>query len=98
MGRFFSYVLLAASLVLGYQGYENAREAPARQMGKGLAMQAACTIDPQCVVAQGPTKIAADITRRRYLYRTSHGLVTVTCRRRYVFFGPWSCSSERGTF
>ncbi|RMG95837.1 MAG: hypothetical protein D6705_12770 [Deltaproteobacteria bacterium] len=98
MGRIASYLLLAACIVVGYQGYENAREAPARAMGEGLAMQTACEIHPQCVVSAGPTKITADITRRRYLYRTSHGLVVVTCTRDYVFFGDWSCTSERGTF
>ncbi len=95
IGRLTGTVLLGVLLYLGYQGYENRRDAPVRAMGKGRAIETACTIDPRCVVRAGPTATRADLVRRRYLYRTSHGLVTVECRRVWIFHGPWRCQARR---
>ena len=89
-------VLLGVLLYLGYQGYENQRDAPVRAMGKALAIETACEIDSQCVVQAGPIDTRADLVRRRYLYRTSHGLVAVECHRARISFGAWRCRARRG--
>ena len=97
MGKITSAVLGAALLFLGYQAYENAREAPTQAMGRGPAMEAACEGVPHCVVQEGPDRAEADISRRRYHFRTSKGLRVVTCRRSLVLWGAWSCTGERAS-
>jgi hypothetical protein len=36
------------------------------------------------------------VFRHRYEFNTTHGMVTVTCKRELVFFGEWACAPELG--
>ena len=97
MSQLFGYVLLALCLFIGYQGYENSRESAAFEMAGGLAKRAACEVDPSCVLTRDtPRVIKADVFRRRYEFETSVGTTVVSCDRRYIWLGNWSCTAEKG--
>lgn len=88
------WVLLAASLVVAYQGMQNVRQDPARE---AAARTVACDLDAGCVL-QGdrPSKIKTDVFQHRYEFGSSIGPLHVVCRREYIFFGPWSCQPKKG--
>lgn len=89
------YILLAASLVVGYQGFQNAREDPATET---MARSVACDVAGSCVLkTERPSEIRTDVLGRRYQWRSTVGPIAVTCRRELVFFGNWRCSSTKGT-
>jgi hypothetical protein len=94
-GRIFAYVLLAASIVIAFQGWKNAQLTP--ETAK-LARDHACDLDPTCMVLDEQPRLGrADVIRHRYEYKTTtHGVVTVTCKRELLFFGEWSCTVEPG--
>ena len=96
MKQLLSYVLFGGSLVIGYQAYVNSRLEPDTE---ALARREACSIDSKCLVHNPePKEQRSGPTGRRYEWRTTIGPVTVSCQRRYIFFGAWSCESERGGF
>ena len=97
MSQVFGYLLLALCLFVAYQGYENSRSEAALSMAEHDAQSVACEIDPSCVLTrEQPRVIKADVFRRRYEFQTSTGPVVVTCDRRYIWLGEWSCSAAPG--
>lgn len=89
------YILLAASLVVAYQGFQNTRADPSTEE---LAQSVACDVTGDCVLKNDrPSEVRTDVFQRRYQWRSTEGPIVVTCRRQYVFFGGWSCDPERGS-
>lgn len=94
VGRIAAYVLLAVSIVISFQGWKNAQLTP--ETAK-LARGHACDLDSSCIVLDEQPRIGrADVIRHRYEYNTTHGMMTVTCKRQWLFFGEWSCTVEKG--
>jgi|GEM_PF-1334559 len=93
-GRIFAYALLAGSIVLSYQGWKNAQLSP---VTAALAKQHACDLDSSCIVKDEHPRVSrADVIRHRYEYKTTQGVMTVTCKRALLFFGEWSCVPQAG--
>ena len=93
-GRMFGIVLLAGSALLSFQAWNNAKLTPESM---AMAKDHACDLDSSCIVTDGQPRVGkADVFRHRYEYNTTHGMMTVTCKRELVFFGEWSCTPERG--
>jgi hypothetical protein len=93
-GRLFGIALLAISALLSYQAWNNAKLTPETM---ALAKQHACDLDSSCIVLDDQPRVGkADVLRHRYEYKTTHGMMTVTCKRELVFFGAWSCTPEEG--
>lgn len=93
-GRIFAYVLLAAAIVISFQGWKNAQLTPATA---ALAKEHACDLDSSCIVLDEQPRVGrADVIRHRYEYKTTHGMMTVTCKRQLLFFGAWSCTTAEG--
>lgn len=93
-GRMFAFALLALSGLLSYQAWQNA-QLTAETMA--LAKSHACDMDSSCIVTDDQPRVGkADVFRHRYEYNTTHGMMTVTCKRELVFFGDWSCTPEKG--
>ena len=92
MRKAFTYVLLAASLVLAYQAWQNSRLTSETE---ALSREAVC--ESGCgVLRDRPNFTRTDPLRRRYEWRTTDGQKTATCTRELVFFGAWSCAAEEG--
>ena len=92
--RIFAYALLAVSIVLSYQGWQNARLNPTTQ---ALAKDHACDLDSSCIVLDDQARVGrADVIRHRYEFKTSFGMMTVTCKRALLFFGEWACTPAKG--
>lgn len=86
--------LLAGSAVLSYQAWTNAK---LTTQTMALAKDHACDLDSSCIVLDAQPRIGqADVFRHRYEYNTTHGVMTVTCKRELVFFGEWACTPELG--
>lgn len=96
MKQWVGYGLLALSLVVAYQGWANVAKVADTEH---LAEAAACDLgQKECALAGGGVAgYKADVLARHYQWPTTLGPVHVTCRRAWVFFGRWSCSSELGT-
>ncbi|HLT39101.1 MAG TPA: hypothetical protein VK034_22610 [Enhygromyxa sp.] len=93
-GRIFAYVLLAVSIVISFQGWQNAQLTPATTK---LAKDHACDLDSSCIVLDEQPRVGrADVIRHRYEFKTTHGMMTVTCKRQLLFFGEWSCTPAEG--
>lgn len=94
MRNVIGFIVLAVSLVLAWQGYENSR---LRADTLELSRDAVCSLYGGC--ARGtPTKMTSDIFRRQYEWLTPEGPYTATCTRKAVFFGAWNCNAiERGS-
>ena len=93
-GRIFAYVLLAVAIVISFQGWKNAQLTP--ETAK-LARDHACDLDSSCIVLDEQPRLGrADVIRHRYEFKTTHGMMTVTCKREQLFFGAWSCTVEAG--
>ncbi len=94
MKAWVGYGLLAISLVVAYQAFQNSRSTPETEaQAKGVA----CDIDPDCMVKQRyPSEVRTDIVRRRYQWRTTQGPVTVECNRTMYLLGRWECTPTRG--
>jgi hypothetical protein len=93
-GRIFAYALLAVAIVLSFQGWQNAQLTPAMT---NLANSHACDLDSSCIVLDEQPRVArADVIRHRYEFKTTQGMVTVTCKRELVFFGDWACTAAEG--
>lgn len=93
-GRIFAYVLLGAAIVISYQGWKNSQLTPATA---ALAKEHACDLDSSCIVLDDVPRIGrADVIRHRYEYKTTLGVMTVTCKRELLFFGAWSCTPANG--
>ncbi|WP_146658173.1 hypothetical protein [Enhygromyxa salina] len=93
-GRVLAFALLAGSAVLSYQAWTNAKlTTETMDLGK----QHACDLDSSCIVKDAKPRVgAADVFRHRYEFDTTHGVMTVTCKRELVFFGEWACTPEKG--
>lgn len=95
MKQWVGYVLLALSLVVAYQGWANVSKVSETE---GMAKAVACDVDKECLmVGEGVVGYKADVLTRRYQWQTSLGPVHVTCKRKWFFFGSWSCVSELGS-
>jgi hypothetical protein len=95
MKKWVGWVLLGVSLVIAYQGYQNSVNDPNTQQ---LARSIACDGEAKCVLAEGaPSRVQTDIVSRRYEWNSSLGPITTECHRSAVFFGGWSCQSQRGS-
>lgn len=93
-GRIFAYVLLAAAIVVSFQGWKNAKLSSETA---ALAKDHACDLDSSCIVLDDQARVGrADVIRHRYEYKTTHGMMTVTCKRELLFFGAWSCAPAEG--
>jgi CTP:molybdopterin cytidylyltransferase MocA len=93
-GRIIAYVLLAASVVISYQGWKNSQLTP---VTAALAKEHACDLDSSCIVLDDQPRVGrADVIRHRYEYNTTHGMMTVTCKRQMLFFGAWECTTAEG--
>ncbi len=96
MKKLGSYALLAVCVFLTYQSYENSRQRPETE---DLAKRIACDVDSSCILTQDrASQTRTDPIRRRYEFKTSIGLVLVTCSRAMVWMGDWKCTSEKGGF
>lgn len=95
MKKWVGWVLLAISLVVAYQGYQNSVNDPRTQ---DLARQIACDGQSQCVLTEGgPAKVKTNIVARYYEWSSNNGPITTECTRKAVFFGDWSCRAQRGS-
>lgn len=93
-GRLFAYVLLGICGVLSYQAWKNSKLTVETM---NLAKDHACDMDSSCIVLDAEPRVgAADVVRHRYEYNTTHGMMTVTCKRELLLFGDWTCSPEPG--
>ena len=93
-GRIFAYVLLAAAIVISYQGWQNSQLTAATA---ALAKSHACDLESTCMVKDDKPRVGrADVIRHRYEFDTTQGMMTVTCQRKLVFFGEWSCTVAEG--
>ena len=93
-GRILAVVLLAGSGFISYQAWNNAK---LTTESMALAKKHACDLDSSCIVLDDQPRVGkADVVRHRYEYKTTHGMMTVTCQRELYFFGEWSCSVEEG--
>lgn len=92
--RIFAIALLSAASAVSYQGWKNSKLS---KETAELAKQHACDLDSSCIVMdQSPRIGAADVLRHRYEYNTTHGVMTVTCKRELLFFGAWNCVPSKG--
>ena len=92
--RILAFALLAISGVISYQAWNNAKLTVASM---DLAKEHACDLDSSCIVLDDKPRVGkADVIQHRYEFNTTHGMMTVTCKREMVFFGEWSCSPELG--
>ena len=86
--------LLALSGLLSYQAWKNAKLSVETM---NLAHEHACDLDSSCIVLDDQPRVGkADVMRHRYEYKTTHGMMTVTCKRELIFFGAWQCSPQEG--
>jgi hypothetical protein len=93
--RFVSYAVLALSLFITWQSYENSRQRPETE---AFAKQIACDVDSSCLLQTDHANVTrTDPIRRRYEYGTTVGPVLVTCKRSLLWLGDWSCAAERGS-
>jgi hypothetical protein len=93
-GRILAVALLAISGFISYQAWNNAKLTTASM---DLAKQHACDLDSSCIVLDDKPRVGkADVIQHRYEFNTTHGMMTVTCKRELYFFGEWSCSPEQG--
>jgi hypothetical protein len=94
MKGWIGYALLAASLVVAFQGYGNVSNPEGTQ---ALAKSVACDADSQCILkAEDPEEVRTDVFGRKYQWRSSVGPVHAICRRSFIFFGPWHCDAHKG--
>ena len=93
-GRIFAVALLGLVSVLSIQGWRNAKLTPETA---ALAKDHACDLDSSCIVVDDVARMGkADVIRHVYEFKTTKGLMLVTCKRELYFFGAWSCSAEPG--
>jgi hypothetical protein len=93
-GRILAIALLAISGLISYQAWNNAKLTPASM---DLAKKHACDLDSSCIVLDDKPRVGkADVIQHRYEFKTTQGMMTVTCKRELYFFGDWSCSPEKG--
>lgn len=96
MKRWVGWVLLAISLFIAFEGYENAQVEVATEE---LARSVACDLEGGCVLrTERPREVRTDILQRRYAWSTNKGAVHVVCRRELLFAGTWSCVPYPGDF
>jgi hypothetical protein len=94
-GRILAVALLAISGIISYQAWNNAQ---LTTESMDLAKKHACDLDSSCIVLDDRPRVGkADVVRHRYEFKTTHGMVTVTCQRELYFFGEWSCVTKEGT-
>ncbi len=87
----FGYVVLGICILLAYQGYQNTSDPESTEH---IAKAVACDVDARCLLKQErPREIRSDVFGRYYNWKTTVGPVDITCRRKFVFFGSWSCES-----
>ena len=92
--RILAIALLSAAAVVSYQGWKNSKLS---KETAELAKQHACDLDSSCIVLdQSPRIGAANVLEHRYEYKTTHGIMTVTCKRELIFFGAWGCIPAKG--
>lgn len=93
-GRLFGFLLLGATGYLSYVAYGNAQLS---SESMALAKEHACDMDSSCIVLDKSARVGkADVIRHRYEYKTTHGMMTVTCQRKLILFGEWECTPEEG--
>lgn len=93
-GRLFGIVLLIATAGLSYQAWKNAQLTVETM---DLAKDHACDLDSSCIVTDAQPRVGkADVIRHRYEFNTTHGMMTVTCKRELFLFGDWRCTPEPG--
>ena len=93
-GRLFGFVLLGVTGYLSYVAYGNAQ---LTSESMAMAKDHACDMDSSCIVLDGQARVGkADVIRHRYEYKTTHGMMTVTCQRKLFLFGEWQCTPEEG--
>jgi hypothetical protein len=86
--------LLAGSAVLSYQAWSNAKLTTETM---AFAKDHACDLDSSCIVLDARPRVGqADVFRHRYEFSTTHGVMTVTCKRELIFFGEWGCTPVVG--
>jgi hypothetical protein len=92
--RILAVALLAISVFISYQAWSNAKLTTASM---DLAKEHACDLDSSCIVLDSKPRVGkADVIHHKYEFNTTHGMMTVTCKRELYFFGEWSCSPEQG--
>ena len=93
-GRMFAIVLLVVSAGLSYQAWKN-DQLTVESMD--MAKAHACDLDSSCIVTDAQPRVGkADVFRHRYEFNTTHGMMTVTCKRAQILFGEWRCTPEPG--
>lgn len=92
--RFVAAGLLVLSGVISYLAWQNAQLTPYTM---NLSREHACDLDSSCIVLDDQARVGkADVLRHRYEYKTTHGMVTVTCQRAAIFVGEWACKTQEG--
>lgn len=95
MKQYVGWSLLLVCLVATYQGWQTSKGVADTQ---DRARAVACDIGEECVIShEQPRAVKADFMARKYEFKTSVGPATVTCKREYVFFGSFSCTSSIGS-
>ena len=93
-GRVIAIGLLVISGVCSYQAWQNSQLTVETM---DLAKDHACDLDSSCIVTDERPRVGkADVARHRYEFNTTHGMMTVTCQRQLILFGPWACTPEEG--
>ena len=86
--------LLVLSGFLSYTAWNNAK---LTNETMDLAKDHACDLESSCIVLDARARVGkADIIRHRYEFKTTFGMMTVTCKREQLLFGEWGCVPERG--
>jgi len=81
-------------MVVSYQAWDNGKITTASQ---ARAKEHACDLDSSCIVLDDSPKLGkANAIKHEYEFSTTHGIMTVTCRRQLIFFGAWDCVPAEG--
>ncbi|NVB37457.1 hypothetical protein G6O69_06410 [Pseudenhygromyxa sp. WMMC2535] len=93
--RILAVALFVGAAVISFQAWQNGKITPEVQ---AAAKQHACDLDSSCIVLDDDPRIGeANAFQHRYELRTTHGVMTVTCKRSLIFFGPWQCRPQAGS-
>jgi len=79
---------------VSFQAWNNGKLGPETA---DLSKAHACDLDSSCIVLDDNARVGkTSALDRRYEYKTTHGMMVVTCAREWVFFGAWACTPSPG--
>lgn len=94
MKRGLSFAIMIICAFVAFQSYSNSQPSPQIE---SMSRDTACGGAAGCEVKnERPNVLQTSIFERRYQWLTSNGNVVVTCKREYVWWGKWGCTSAPG--